>query len=135
MRLLGRQILRITLQLFRCQPEALGYHTGYHTRVWEGYRLAVNPTKHIAKDFFSSIGIELHEVFCGQQYSFLGWDIDTVRWLVTMPSKRMNIVIPRLDALAEASWTSVDDYASFKGLLTWLAAVIALYYYYDINFD
>eukprot|EP00808_Paulinella_micropora_P015470 g55661.t1 len=28
------------------------------------------------KDFFSSIGIELHEVFCGQQYSFLGWDID-----------------------------------------------------------
>eukprot|EP00808_Paulinella_micropora_P004397 g2845.t1 len=42
-----------------------------------------------------------------------------------MPSKRMNIVIPRLDALAEASWTSVDDYASFKGLLTWLAAVIA----------
>eukprot|EP00808_Paulinella_micropora_P021338 g9376.t1 len=37
----------------------------------------------------------------------------------------MDIVIPRLDALAEASWTSVDDYASFKGLLTWLAAVIA----------
>eukprot|EP00808_Paulinella_micropora_P012363 g77699.t1 len=48
--------------------------------------------------------------------------MDTVRWLVTMPSKRMDIVIPRLDALAEASWTSVDDYASFKCLLTWLAA-------------
>eukprot|EP00808_Paulinella_micropora_P031586 g53808.t1 len=44
--------------------------------------------------FFRSIGIELHEVFCGRQYSFLGWDIDTVRWLVIMPSKRMIIVLP-----------------------------------------
>eukprot|EP00808_Paulinella_micropora_P029308 g68021.t1 len=77
------------------------------------------------QDFFSGIGIELHEVFCGQQYSFLGWDIDTVRWLVLMPSKRMDIVLPRLEALAAASWTTVEDYASFKGLLTWLATVIA----------
>eukprot|EP00808_Paulinella_micropora_P011375 g70072.t1 len=71
--------------------------------------------------FFRNIGIELHEIFCGQQYSFLGWDIDTVRWLVIMPAKRMAIVLPRLDALAVATWTSSEDYASFKGLLTWLA--------------
>eukprot|EP00808_Paulinella_micropora_P020468 g39132.t1 len=75
--------------------------------------------------FFRSIGIELHEVFCGKQYSFLGCDIDTVQWLVVMPAKKMVIAFLRLNLLAVATWTSAEDYASFKCLLTWLATVIA----------
>eukprot|EP00808_Paulinella_micropora_P021177 g70801.t1 len=80
---------------------------------------------HKLTSFCKDIGLDLHEVFCEQRYKFLGWIVDTVRWLVIIPDARLVLVLEVLHGLATVSWVQTDKYASYKGLLTWLATFVA----------
>ncbi len=63
-------------------------------------------------------GIPLHEISRGQSFKHLGWQVDTVRWLLQIAPSRLPVVKAGVKALQESS--TKDQAFSFIG---WFASL------------